>query len=670
MPSARSPAPTQAELIISCVPGDGTTVNGQPAVSPNVSSRAERVRRRAASQGRGPMSNVERLFLSPLSKWKLYGRFPMKLFLHIAIVSLVTILLTCPYQQTVSYSGANATTFDLLFLDPDLDDDDNRWHRVYAYSVPALVAALEHFRDAYFSIADVTMVDAYAYFLDAQGLVAPVSGTLSFLDPDIPDAQLSWAPGELTPFYGTPEDTQRLVLAAKRLTLSVHLQSDLHWNGRIAPIIPYDWTLTLTVDFAEDAGRAVFELDAATQPVPHSRDWNLRNAFPRLVIDACLALSSAWSFALTVRAVRKAARLMRLARERLSMKHLTTRELRKLTRHGGIYWEQLPSAARLRFFNGWFVVSFASSALCALAAVLDLVEMFTGHYLAFGFKLSAGIGAGLAWFNLLRYMEYSPQFYMLVLTVQQGASAGLAFLVSILPVFFGFAAFGVAMFGGQVEKFSSFSQACVTQFALLHGDIILETFDDLYAIAPITSRVYIYVFITTFICAVLNIFIVIIEESFLAARRKVYGTPAGPLEVEPVTEHDVQHHPPPLPAAVLDPATPLARPVRDADMMLLRFVDFTDVHGVLEGDTGIAADSDSSSTTSESTPSSVASATPLISPSKPVTDRARRDRARRSRLAKRQAKEAAQAASIVDRILLTPPSSLHPHDPCKSLSCV
>ena len=91
-------------------------------------------------------------------------------------------------------------------------------------------------------------------------------------------------------------------------------------------------------------------------------------------------------------------------------------------------------------------------------------------------------------------------------------------------------------------QFSSLDQAAVNLFALLNGDEIADTFNDVYACQvcallfiifvahgvclsvcpqPFLSRIYLYSFVVLFIYAVLNIFIAIIEDSFITSTLSV-----------------------------------------------------------------------------------------------------------------------------------------------------
>ncbi len=110
--------------------------------------------------------------------------------------------------------------------------------------------------------------------------------------------------------------------------------------------------------------------------------------------------------------------------------------------------------------------------------------------------------------------------YALILTLKKSAPRVLAFLVGVMPVFLGFAYFGVAYFSTGSSLFSNVDSASVALFALLNGDVIHDVFDNIYPISPVLSRIYLYTFISLFIYAVLNIFIAIVEDAFFAAKQE------------------------------------------------------------------------------------------------------------------------------------------------------
>lgn len=124
------------------------------------------------------------------------------------------------------------------------------------------------------------------------------------------------------------------------------------------------------------------------------------------------------------------------------------------------------------------------------------------------------------WISGIQYFEMFPQYYALILTLRKSAPRVLAFLMGVMPVFLGFAYFGVAYFSTGSALFSNVDQSAVALFALLNGDVIHDVFDNIYPISPVLSRIYLYTFISLFIYAVLNIFIAIVEDAFFAAKQE------------------------------------------------------------------------------------------------------------------------------------------------------
>ena len=126
-----------------------------------------------------------------------------------------------------------------------------------------------------------------------------------------------------------------------------------------------------------------------------------------------------------------------------------------------------------------------------------------------------GLGALVAWSNLVRYFEFSPRFYVLVLTLERSMPDILRFMASCIPVLMGyvlhptlllfrcsararrpnpqpspparraedgaavphggrFAAMGMAIFGATVREFATVHAAMETLFALMNGDSVLQ----------------------------------------------------------------------------------------------------------------------------------------------------------------------------------------------------
>ena len=111
--------------------------------------------------------------------------------------------------------------------------------------------------------------------------------------------------------------------------------------------------------------------------------------------------------------------------------------------------------------------------------------------------------------------------YLHVLTLRNAAWHVITYCISVLPIYWAFAIFGVLNYGPYSEKFNSIGHTLVTLFSLLNGDDIYATFmeieDGQYPLTFV-SRIYLFCFVTLFITSVLNVFIFIIEDSYRTAK--------------------------------------------------------------------------------------------------------------------------------------------------------
>lgn len=77
---------------------------------------------------------------------------------------------------------------------------------------------------------------------------------------------------------------------------------------------------------------------------------------------------------------------------------------------------------------------------------------------------------------------------------------------------------GTVWFGHFSTKFEKVIDSFVTLFCVMHGDVIRQIFNSTFGIDfwyKLLSRIYLYSFLFIFIAIVLNIFLMILEESYL-----------------------------------------------------------------------------------------------------------------------------------------------------------
>ena len=186
-----------------------------------------------------------------------------------------------------------------------------------------------------------------------------------------------------------------------------------------------------------------------------------------------------------------------------------------------IPWKNMPYAVFFKFFPFWSLLSFAGA---LISAAYSLYTAFDKSYhipTTILEKFGSGFGCMLLWLSLTQFYKHNKQYYSFILTMQHAIPLLLPFLIGVMPVFVGYAMFGMSYFGSQSALFALPSDAFSTLFSLLNGDVIYQTFISMWQPNQFIVNVYLYTFISVFIYLVLNVTISVVEHSFFTSQ----GTP-------------------------------------------------------------------------------------------------------------------------------------------------
>ncbi len=124
-----------------------------------------------------------------------------------------------------------------------------------------------------------------------------------------------------------------------------------------------------------------------------------------------------------------------------------------------------------------------------------------------------GLGCFGAWVSIASYLQISPEYYMMFLTLLKSIPTICKYMVSVMPIFLGCGFLLCCIFWSS-EYFVSASKAFYSEFALFLGDIVMDSFARLPAINYVFGNIYVYIFILFFLCVVQNIMLAIISKTF------------------------------------------------------------------------------------------------------------------------------------------------------------
>ncbi|XP_021353880.1 mucolipin-3-like isoform X2 [Mizuhopecten yessoensis] len=193
------------------------------------------------------------------------------------------------------------------------------------------------------------------------------------------------------------------------------------------------------------------------------------------------------------------------------------------------YRKDLPTADKLEFVNFWYLMIVLNDILSVVGSSLKITienrtkktascqhaSSSSDNYDLCGLML--GTGNLLVWLGVLRYIGFFKTFNILVIVLKKAFPDIIRFLVCALIIYFGFMFAGWVVLGPYHIKFRHISTASECLFSLLNGDDMFVTFS-----ATVTdnnlvwyySRIYLYLFILLFICAVLNLFTGVILDTY------------------------------------------------------------------------------------------------------------------------------------------------------------
>ena len=491
------------------------------------------------------MTTQETLKLSAWKKWTLYGRFPWKLLLHISLLACTTARLLAWNHSNDEYFRATTRAFSYFFFPDDYDFPASRVYNIYTYDVAkkAMGRVVQNYEKL-----DHVSVDVYEHYASGgpnKAEIEPVRLTLTRyanLTSSHPDPfnEKTYAANQLmrveTVHYNVtshdlgPFDDKKLGMEKVDEAITGMIDARFHFRVKGFNIINdyricLTWEVTVRFDFAR-RGMITLYLDTEASRRCDNAAWGEEMLYQWAWLDLLIFFFSVVYILLTVKKLRQQINLYlylkrrALLRENTAVSDVIQRSMRWLGK-SPVTWDQLKWSDRLKFFDLWFVLTVIA---CLFSGTTSMISIFDWD-LSGGEaqRLFGSLGCSFLWINILRYMQYNRNYYMVILTMRRGGPRVLRFMVGVLPIMMGYAFFGMTYFGAASDRFETFGASMVTLFAVLNGDVIRETFLNLMPVFPVISQIYLYSFISLFIYVVLNVFIAIIEEAFFVSKSRGDG---------------------------------------------------------------------------------------------------------------------------------------------------
>ena len=487
---------------------------------------------RLLHEGKDPpqplLSEKEWLLLSPFDKWQLFGKPPFKLILHL--------LLVCLLMVQVSYRATtlNSASIDALaafnhFLVPEGAQWIDGAYRSDLFTVQEFNGSVTKVVKGYSSLLHDS-VDMFSPGPDLPTLTLQLynitPGSPAF---DGSTFQTSEQMRDKWPQFSLLNLThiqmkQKLLAPLVAMDMRFSLQQTLASSALVKPLCVL-WDLGINWSFSSRGGLVLITLSVASRTCPPPMDANSK--FSIKSVSYGIAALSVVLAVLTVKSFYHSLFLFFSVRSR--MRTLPAPSCRGRQRRDNAFsalefemkWDLFSEFVRLRD-----VVSMLSACITFAFAIQDLFSDVDNDLISL--QLGFCIFASLV--QLILYLRFFPKFYLLNNSVQMALPRILRLLFSVVPLFLAFVMAGQMWFGSYSPNFVSTRRAAGFLFSMMQGDGVGDGFLQTYRGAgtlqwtlSALSQLFVYSFVVFFIYSVLNVFVTILQESFLRVRKHIHA---------------------------------------------------------------------------------------------------------------------------------------------------
>jgi hypothetical protein len=486
---------------------------------------------RLLHDGRDPpqplLSEKEWLLLSPFDKWQLFGKPPFKLVLHLLLVCLLMVQVSYRASTLNNASIDALTAFNHFFVPEGAQWVDGAY-RADLFTVQEFNGSVTKVVRGYLSLLSDS-VDMFSRGPDPPALTIlkynSTPGTPSFDGSTYETSELMRDDWPQFSVLNMTHEQVKLQLLAPLVAVDARfsLQQTLASSALETPLCVI-WDLGINWSFSSRGGIVRITLIVASRICP---TLHFHSKFSIRSVSYCIAALSVVLAVLTMKSFYHSLDLFFSVRSRMRTLPAPSSRGRQRLQNAfsalqfDMKWELFSEFVRLRD-----VVSMLSACITFAFAIQDLFSNVDNDMISL--QLGFCIFASLV--QLILYLRFFPKFYLLNNSVQMALPRILRLLFSVVPLFLAFVMAGQMWFGSYSPNFVSTRRAAGFLFSMMQGDGVGDGFLQTYRGAgslqwtlSALSQFFVYSFVVFFIYSVLNVFVTILQESFLRVRKHIHS---------------------------------------------------------------------------------------------------------------------------------------------------
>ena len=458
----------------------------------------------------------DKISLSPIEKYRIYGKFPIRMIFDIALAILTTVQIIMVSGPTTEYTKAVERFFYDAFLQNDDYSEEEVQRIKYIYTMDDLVDMVNKSRDNYYDLNSISLGNFSFNYNENETNKILVSIDYINKENDVElMEEYNMTEEDAWIFNGTYTNLERKKIINQIKTFFIEYKVNSFEPYNFGDYYEcFQWDIKQIFDFER---RYHFSVTLDMEFTPCQDLTENGNTFIKgcYWIPSFMLIFSLFNFILTVRS------LVIAFKYYLNFQYVYSKENIKIERENKppkikTKWDMLREKDKKNIVSRINYIQAIGNIAQFLAAALLLYE---GSEVIIITKYILGIAAALSYLNLMKYLKYYSHFQTIIFTLLKSIPYLILYFIGTMPLFLPFVVFGIANFPYS-ERFYSFTRVILNLFGMMNGDSLIDVINDMIDNNFFLGHLYIYLFLFLFICFVINIFVSIIEDSFVSSKMK------------------------------------------------------------------------------------------------------------------------------------------------------
>ena len=455
--------------------------------------------------------------LSPLDKYRIYGKFPLNMIVHILLAVFTSIQVMLILSEFTDYFRGQEKSLINVLISEDSKDTRDYARIIYLYDIPSLQ---EHLSNSL-----KKMLDANNTFLTN---IIYVNGENKEIQPEsfVMDIEYKYNISEINEnefkmpidlYYNVsdkylgPFNNNYTVDEIKNyLNIIEKFELEYKFKTYVAHYYKehkecFIWKIKQIYDFIK---KAHFELSLYINNDQCEEKTTLTK-FEQLIISHLwihfiVIILSTLSIFLSLYNLYIGIRLNKYKKV-INKKKAYRKINQKILKESEIISHPL---------NKWDICIIISNICQIIGSILGLLE---NDNMNGSFDILIGFGVMLCYISLGKYLDYNSKYGLLYQTLKHSVSNVIPFFIGIMPVFIAFIFLGLCLFWNS-ERFTNVTDVMKALFAIVNGDSVYDIIVDLTDKSNFFGQIYGFLFTILFIVVVMNVFMAIIQEAYVIAK--------------------------------------------------------------------------------------------------------------------------------------------------------